>query len=204
MLKVMLVIACIGHIVCGVTDCMLACTPDGRFDMSKDTKDPERMNKLFAKMPLKQIELSMLIGVFALFMAGFGYIGLSRWAWQFSRIAGTVMFISGLFFIIPIAAHHVLCGAVEWFYVRLGRTEEALETVLAFFRRTAAAAVAYIGLLVFCVTLFVLILSANTVLPMWHCIFNTLLFFILLAPTKIPAKGNIANALMFLCLAFIL
>jgi len=199
----MLVIACIGHIICGATDCMLAYTPDGRFDMSKDTKDPERMKKLFSKMPLKQIELSMLIGVFALFMAGFGYIGLSRWAEQFSQTAGTVMSISGLFFIIPIAAHHVLCGAVEWFYVKLGRTEKALETVLAFFRRTAAAAVAYIGLLVFCVTLFVLILSGKTDLPLWNCIFNTLPFFIVLTPTKLPAKGNIANALMFLCLAYI-
>ncbi len=132
MLKIMFVIACIGHIICGITDCMLAYTPDGRFDMSKDTKDPERMKKLFAKMPLKQIEFSMLIGVFALFMAGFGYTGLSRWAEKFSQTAGTVMYISGLFFIIPIAAHHVLCGAVEWFYVKLGRTEKALETVLFF------------------------------------------------------------------------
>ncbi len=202
MLKIMLVIACIGHIICGITDCMLAYTPDGRFDMSKDTKDPERMKKLFAKMPLKQIEFSMLIGVFALFMAGFGYMELSRWAEKFSQTAGTVMYISGLFFIIPIAAHHVLCGAVEWFYVKLGRTEKALETVLIFFRRTSAAAVAYVGLLVFCVTLFVLMISGKTNLPRWNCIFNTLPFFILLAPTKLPAKGNIANALMFLCLAF--
>ena len=181
---------------------MLAYTPDGKFDMSQDTKDPERMKKLFAKMPLKQIEFSMLAGVFALFMAGFGYMELSRWAEKFSQTAGTVMYISGLFFIIPIAAHHVLCGAVEWFYVKLGRTEKALETVLIFFRRTAAAAVAYAGLLVFCVTLFVLTISGNTDLPKWNCIFNTLPFFILLVPTKLPAKENIANALMFLCLAF--
>ncbi len=80
MLKIMLIAACIGHIVCGITDCMLAYTPDGRFDMSKDTKDPERMKKLFSKMPLKQIELSMIAGVFSLFMAGTGYIALSRWA----------------------------------------------------------------------------------------------------------------------------
>lgn len=201
MLKTILIAACIGHIVCGVTDCMLAYTPDGRFDMSKDAKDPERMKKLFSKMPLKQIELSMMIGVFALFAAGFGYIGLSRWAEQFSQTAGTIMYISGLFFIVPIAAHHVLCGAVEWFYIKLDRTEKALETVLDFFKKTAAAAIAYVGLLVFCVTLFVLVVTGRTGLPVWACVFNTLAFFIILAPTKLPAKGNIANALMFLCLA---
>ncbi len=198
-----LIIACIGHIICGITDCLLAYTPGGRFDMSKDTKDSEKMKKLFEKMPLRQIEVSMLLGVLALFMAGFGYIGLSRWAEGYSKTAGTVMYISGLFFIVPITAHHVFCGAVEWFYIRLGRTEEALDTVLTFFKKTAAAAIAYVGLLVFAVTLLVLIILGKTELEMWACCFNTLPLFIILAPTKLPAKGNIANALMFLGLSFI-
>ena len=200
-MKLALVVACIGHIICAVTDCMLAYTPDGRFDLKKDTSDPDRMRKLFAKMPLKQIELSMLIGVLALFMSGFGFIGMSRWAERFSDVSGTVMYISALFFIVPIAAHHVLCGAVEWFYIKLGRTDEALEIVLSFLWRTAAAALAYFGLLVFAVTLFVLVVSGKTELPRWACVFNTLTFFLLLAPTKAPAKGNIANAAMFLGLA---
>lgn len=126
-MKLALIIACLGHIICGVTDCMLAYTPEGRFDFKNDTKDLKRMRKLFEKMPLKQVELSMLIGVFSLFAAGFGYIGLSRWAEQFSQISGTIMYISGMFFIVPIAAHHVLCGAVEWFFIKLGRTDEAFE-----------------------------------------------------------------------------
>ena len=200
-MKLALIIACLGHIICGLTDCMMAYTPEGRFDFKNDTKDPERMKKLFAGMPPKQVELAMLIGVFALFAAGFGYIGMSRWAEQFSHISGTIMYISGLFFIVPIAAHHVLCGSVEWFFIKLGRTDEALENVLCFFKRTAAAALAYVGLFVFAATLFVLVVSGKTDLPRWACIFNTLTFFLALAPTKVPAKGNIANALMFLGLA---
>ncbi len=198
-----LLIACIGHIICGITDCLLAYTPEGRFDMGRDTKDSERMKRLFDKMPLKQIEVSMLLGAAALFMASFGYIGLSRWAEGYSEAAGMTMYISGLFFIVPITAHHVFCGAVEWFFVKLGRTEEALETVLTFFKRTAAAAAAYVGLLVFAVTLLVLIVSGKTELPLWACCFNTLPLFIILAPTKLPAKGNIANAVMFLGLSFL-
>ena len=198
-----LLIACVGHIICGVTDCMLAYTPEGRFDMGKDTKDSERMKKMFGKMPLVQIEASMLLGVLALFMAGFGYLELSRFAGEYSETAGLIMYISGLFFIVPITAHHVFCGAVEWFYIRLGRTEEALEAVLGFFKRTAPAALAYVGLLVFSVTLLVLILSGRTELPRWACCFNTLPVFMILAPTKLPAKGNIANAVMFLGLSFL-
>ena len=198
-----LLTACLGHIICGVTDCMLAYTPAGRFDMGKDSKDSERMKKLFERMPLGQIEASMLLGVLALFMAGFGYLELSRFAGEYSETAGLIMYISGLFFIVPITAHHVFCGAVEWFYVSLGRTEQALETVLAFFKRTAAAALAYVGLLTFSATLLVLILSGRTELPLWACCFNTLPIFMILAPTKLPAKGNIANAVMFLGLSFL-
>lgn len=199
-----LLIACIGHIICGITDCLLAYTPEGRFDMGKDTKDTDRMKKLFEKMPLRQIEVSLLLGVLALFMAGFGYIGLSRWAEGYSKAAGLIMYISGLFFIVPISAHHVLCGAVEWFFIKLGRTEEALEAVLTFFRRTAAAAAAYAGLLVFSGTLLVLVISGRTELPIWAICFNTLPIFLILAPTGLPAKGNIANAVMFLGLSFLI
>ena len=203
-MKTVLMIACLGHIICGITDRMLAYTPAGRFDMGKDTKDSEKMKNLFEKMPLSRIEASMLVGVLALFMAGFGYLELSRWAGGYSELTGKIMYISGMFFIVPITAHHVLCGAVEWFYVKLGRTEQALETVLCFFRRTAAAAIAYLGLLVFAVTLLVLVISGRTALPIWACLFNTLPLFVILAPTKLPAKGNIANAVMFLGLCFMI
>ena len=203
-MNIPLLAAALGHIICGITDCLLAYTPEGRFDLSKDTSDNEKMKKLFEKMPLKQIEASMLIGVLSLFLASFGYIGVSRWAEGYSEAAGRIMFISGLFFIVSITAHHVFCGTVEWFYIKLGRTEEALGTVLTFFKRTAAAALAYAGLLVFSVTLLVLIISGRSDLPIWACCFNTLPLFLILAPTKLPAKGNIANAVMFLGLSFII
>ena len=203
-MNIPLLAAALGHIICGITDCLLAYTPEGRFDLSKDTSDNEKMKKLFEKMPLKQIEASMLIGVLSLFLASFGYIGVSRWAEGYSEAAGRIMFISGLFFIVSITAHHVFCGTVEWFYIKLGRTEEALETVLTFFKRTAAAALAYAGLLFFSVTLLVLIITGRSDLPIWACCFNTLPLFLILAPTKLPAKGNIANAVMFLGLSFII
>ena len=65
MLKVFMIIACIGHIICGITDCMLAYSKSGRFDFS-DSKDPEKMRRVFSEMPLKQIELATLVGIFAL------------------------------------------------------------------------------------------------------------------------------------------
>lgn len=44
MIKMVLVIACLGHVICGIKDCMMAYTKDGRFDFA-DTKDNEKMKK---------------------------------------------------------------------------------------------------------------------------------------------------------------
>lgn len=77
-MKIVLIIAGIGHLLCGITDCMLAYTKDGRFDFS-DINDNAKMQKTFSSMPLKQVNLAMLIGVFALFMASIGYIEISLW-----------------------------------------------------------------------------------------------------------------------------
>lgn len=202
-MKTALIIAFIGHIICGVTDCMLAYTKGGRFDFS-DIKDNKKMQKVFSSMSLKQMELAMLVGVFALFMASFGYIEISDWIAESSPVIGQIMRIAAMFFIVLISAHHVLCGAVEWFYVKLGMTDEALKDVITFFKRTSIVAIAYVGLIVFDILLFVLVVTGKTDLPGWACIFNTIPAFLLLAPTKVPAKGNIANAFMFLGLVFLI
>ena len=202
-MKIALIIACIGHIICGITDCMLAYMKNGRFSFS-DVKDNKRMQKVFEGASLKQIELAMLIGVFALFLAAFGYIGVSKMLLEESPVAGGFMLGASLFFIVLIAAHHVLCGAAEWFYVRLGRTDDALNVIKDFFKRTSPAAIAYAGLLVFDILLFVMVVTGKTDIPRWACVFNTLPAFLILAPSKLPAKGNIANAFMFLGLAIVL
>ena len=150
-MKLLMLIGFLGHVICGITDCMMAYSKSGKFDFSM-AKEPEKMKKVF----------------------------------------------SAMFFLIPIAAHHVLCGTTEWYYVKLGRTEEALQVVMDFFKKTVVVSVAYVGLLIFVITLFILVVTGATDLPRWACVFNTLTAFIVLSPTKIPAKGNIANAFMFL------
>ena len=203
MLKVFMIIACIGHIVCGITDCMLAYSNSGRFDFS-DSKDPEKMRRVFSEMPLRQIELATLVGIFALFAAAPGYLSISMWIAQYSKMTGNVCFIASLFFIVLIVTHHGFCGAVEWFFIRFGRTDEALLAIMEFFKKTVITAIAYVGLLVFAIVFFVLVITGKTDLPRWAAAFNTFPIFLILAPTKAPAKGNIANAIMFLGMSFLL
>ncbi len=202
-MRIALIIACLGHVICGIMDCMLAYTKGGRFDFS-DIKDNKKMRKIFSSMPLKQVVLAMIIGIFALFASSFGYIEISLWISETSPVIGCIMLIASMFFLVLISAHHVLCGAVEWFYVKLGRTDEALKAVTDFFKSTIIAAIAYVGLLVFAVLFFILIVMGKTDLPRWACIFNTLPAFLILTPTKVPAKGNIANAFMFMGLVLLI
>ena len=202
-MKIMLIAACMGHIICGITDCMFAYTKNGRFDFA-NMKDEGKMKHVFSAMPLRQIEVGMMLGVVALFLASFGYVAVADWMKNYGTVAANIMKISALFFLILISAHHVLCGAVEWFYVKSGMREEALKGVTEFFKKTAFVAIAYVGLLVYVIILFVMIVTGKTDLPEWACVFNTLPAFLILAPTKIPAKGNIANAFMFLGLTILL
>ena len=109
------------------------------------------------------------------------------------------MYVSSVIFLIPIVTHHVFCGVVEWIYIRLGRTIAAREAVLEMQVKTISTmVVGYLGLLAFMATLFIMIVTGNTSLPVWACVFNTLVVMIALIPTKLPAKGNIAGAIMYL------
>ena len=141
----------------------------------------------------------MLLGVLALMMIFSGYVGLYEWMKQFSVHCAGIMLASSALFFIPGTAHHVFCGVMEWFYIRLGRTENARETVLEFFNKTSATMYAcYLGLAIFSVALFFMVVTGKTNIPQWCCIFNALPIFLVLTPFHIAGAGNIAGTVMFL------
>ena len=163
------------------------------------------MREVFRDYPIKWSLLSILLGVYAITAFGFGYLELSRWMEQYSDTAAAVMYISAVVFLISIVVHHIICGLVEWFYVRLGKTDEAREAALEFQIKTIATMiVGYLGLATFVITLFIMVVTGRTSLPQWACVINTLPLMIVLLPTKLPAQGNIAGAIMFLGLFIIL
>ena len=204
MLKLSIIMAIIGHILCGIGDCLMSYSRKGRLDF-KNIQDPEKMAVMFKDMPLSYPLISMILGTFAVALFGFGYFALSDWMKDYSVIASNMMFISAVLFLIPIVTHHVFCGVVEWVYIRLGCKEEVLKAVLELQKKTISTMiVGYLALLVFLVTLFVMVITGKTSLPIWGCLFNTLVFMIAMLPTKLPEKGNIAGALMYLGLLFLI
>jgi hypothetical protein len=204
-MKTVLLIAFIGHVLCGICDCLLSYSPNGRLDLKGALKSPEKMREVFKDYPVRWSLLSIMFGVYAITAFGFGYLALSRWMEQYSDTASAVMYISAVVFLISIVVHHIICGLVEWLYVRLGRTDEAREAALEFQKKTIATmVVGYLGLAAFVFTLFIMVITGKTSLPQWACVLNTLPLMIILLPTKLPAKGNIAGALMFLGLFIII
>ena len=84
-------------------------------------------------------------------------------------------------------------------------TEEAREAITDFFKKTSVTMiVCYLGLIIFSVTLFVMVVSGTTVLPRWACVFNILLIASILFPLRIGGAGNWAGAAMFLGLLLLI
>lgn len=198
MIKILLLVACFGHALCCFCDRAITYTPDGRFSFG-DLNDNAKLSALFKRASLKNQLFSMLGGVLALTMTSFGYVALYEYVSSYSAVYGGILLASFVLFIVSGTAHHVFCGVVEWFYIKMGRTEEARETILDFFKKTSITmAVCFLGVLVFSVTLFVAIVSGATGLPRWVCVFNTLTIFVVLFPFKLVGSFNISSAAMFL------
>lgn len=87
----------------------------------------------------------------------------------------------------------------------MNKTEEAWAAIVEFFKKTSVTMyVCYFGLLIFAVSFFVAVVMGTTALPRWACVFNTLPLFLLLSPFRIVGTGNIANAIMFAGLFFLI
>ena len=155
--------------------------------------------------PLERPMRSMVLGAFAMTEAFPGYLVLGVWMLPQSPVCGALMLAGGILFLLPGVAHHVFCGAVEWFYLRMNKTEEAWAAIVEFFKKTSATMyVCYFGLLIFAVSFFIAFVTGTTALPRWACVFNTLPVFLLLSPFRIVGTGNIANAVMFAGLFFLI
>lgn len=202
--KMLMLIAVLGHLLCGYCDCLLIYAGGEKFNF-RLMSDNDKMKQVFTKMPLRNPLLSMLLGCLAMCMSCGGYYALFLWMKQFSDSASAIMLISAVLFYIPGTAHHVFCGVAEWFYIRMGMTEEAREAISDFFKKTSITMiVCYLRLIVFSVTLFVIVVSGATALPAWACVFNILLIASVLFPMRIGGAGNWAGAFMFLGLLFLI
>ena len=203
--KILFLIAIAGHLICGCCDCLLTYVPGGKKFDYKKMSDNEAMSDTFAKMPLKNINISMLAGCLAMFMIACGYYGIYLWMTEFSKTYSVIILISiGLFLSFGVS-HHVFCGVAEWFYVRMGMTEEARQAVVKFFKDTSITMIGcYIGLITLGVILFIAVVTGSTSLPQWACIVNYIPLAMILFPLHVGGAGNWSGTAMFIGLLLLI
>ena len=203
-LKLLFLLSCANHLLLWHCDRIITCLDGGRFGFSA-LKRNETLRAVIGATPLDRPLRSIILGVFAMTAAFPGYLALAAWMLPQSRLCAALMAAGACLFILPGIAHHVFCGAVEWFYIRMGRTESARAAIVEFFKKTSVTMyVCYLGLLLFAVSFLTAVLTGMTALPRWACLLNTLPLFLLLAPFHITGTGNLANAVMFAGLFFLI
>lgn len=203
LLKCLLLLACAAHLALLYCDRIITLLDGGRFDF-RLLNDNEKLSAVMGATPTERPMRSMVLGAFAMTAAMPAYLALGAWVLPQSPVCGALMLADGILFLLPGVAHHVFCGAVEWFYLRMNKTEEARAAIVEFFKKTSVTMyVYYFGLLSFTVSFFIAVVTGTTVLPRWVCVFNTLPLFLLLLPFHIVCTGNIANAIMFAGLFFL-
>lgn len=202
--KIFMILALIGHILCGISDGFLTYAPNGKVDLT-NFKDYGKSKAAFQGMPLKNLSIAMLLGVCAMTFEIFGYLAICDWMRQYSQTYYMIMYVATLVMFINLALHHLFCCLVEWFFVKLNLTEEALNAVWDFFMTTCYTMyLGYLGMLVFAVAFLIAVVTGRTPLPMWAGIFNLLPLAVVILPTKLPAKANVIGAIMFAGLLFLI
>lgn len=203
-MNVFFLLAVIGHILCGVSDCLLTYAPNGKVSLT-DFKDYNKSSVSFKSMPLRNLNIAMLLGFIAMVLEIFGYLEICNWIHNYSTTLYWIMYLSTLIMFVSLTLHHLFCCLCEWFFVRLNLTKEALNSVWDFFKTTIYTMyTGYLAMLVFSIAFFIAVVTGITSLPRWACIFNLLPLAIVTLPTKLPAKANVMGVVMFIGLLILI
>lgn len=201
--KILLLLAGVGHLLLWHCDRMLTYLDGGRFDF-KMLSDNQKLSAVMGNTPLDKPMRSGIGGVMAMAAMLPGYLALSEWMRPFSGVCAALMTAGEMLFFVPGGAHHVLCGVVEWVYIRMGKTDEARRLIAELFKKSSSTmVVCYAGLLMFSLALFAAVVGGLTTLPRWACVFNPLLYIVLF-PLRIVGTGNIVCAVTMLALGLLL
>lgn len=113
MIKLLVLLACAGHLALWHCDWIITCLAGGRFDF-RCLKDNEKLAAVMGETPLKRPMRSMVLGTFAMMAAFPGYLAVCEWMRQFSGICALLMALGSVLFFLPGVAHHVMYSAGQW------------------------------------------------------------------------------------------
>lgn len=200
LLKIMLGLGIIGHAINLYCDYILSVFPNGKlaFANFKDFYDVDKMKNLLNGVNEKTPMRSSILGTFALVLEALGYFAITIHVYELSHVLGIIMFIAIVIFIVVGTSHHVICGISEWVYIKLGRTDEAHNTMLSLYNGAPITKLCYLAYITFIITLCIAIITGYAGVSLWMLIFTILPIFILLAPFKIIGTLHISAMLSML------
>lgn len=165
LLKCFLLLACAAHLTLLHCDRIITLLDGGRFDF-RALSDNEKLSAVMGDTPLERPMRSMVLGAFAMTEAFPGYLVLGVWMLPQSPVCGALMLAGGILFLLPGVAHHVFCGAVEWFLSAHEQDRRGVGCHREVFKKTSVTMyVCYVGLLIFAVSFFAAVVAGMTVLP---------------------------------------
>lgn len=135
LLKCLLPLACAVHLALLYCDRIITLLDGGRFDFR--LLNNKKLSAVMGATPTERPMRSMVLGAFAMTAAMPAYLALGAWVLPQSPVCGALMLADGILFLLPGVAHHVFCGAVEWFYLHMNKTEEARAAIVEFFKKTS-------------------------------------------------------------------
>lgn len=204
-LKIGLILGIIGHAVNLWCDRVLSVTPNGKITLAtmKEIDNPKGMAKLYegvdASVPMK----SAVLGIMSLVLEFFGYASIAYFVWTFSQGFGIVLFVCSAVFAILGSGHHMKYALGVWMFIKGGRDGKAYELLSGLYHGGNATKLAYVGYIIYVVTLIVSICMRICGLPLWCLAFTVLPIFILLTPFKIIGTFHISAMITFFCWIFL-
>lgn len=199
LLEIMLALGIAGHAINRWCDYVLAVYPNGKItiDTMNDVNDESKMAHLMKgtdpDLPFK----SAMYGVVSLFMEFLGYTAIALYISEYHRIFGGILFLCAALFAILGSGHHVKYALGVWMFIKGGCSKTSYQHLNELYNKIPVTKAAYIGYVLFVVTLIAAIVSGVTPLPLWAVIFTVLPVFVAMIPFKIIGTLHFSAIITF-------
>ena len=193
-LKIMLAAGIAGHAINLYCDRILSIFPNGKLMLKniKNIREGDYAAKLMEGVSPSVPMRSGVLGIFSIVLEFMGYVALAAYAYQQSKLVGTLLFLCTSYSCIVSSAYHLKCGLAEYVFLKYGRDEKAKTIMLDLMDSGAALRSCFVGLISYIVVLIVAIVTGVIGFPIWAVVFTILPLFVLLYPLQIIGTVHIA------------
>ena len=194
--KILILTGVLGYALCLVADFILEFVNGTHLTMEAFA-DFEAFYRLTEGVTAGRFAVSGILGLSSMVLIALGMVGLYEFTKTSAPVLSEFVLVGGVGSAVLGGGFHLLCTLEPWFFVSLGRTEEAFNILQQF---VSAHGIVFILNPIFytlmSVPLFIILVTKKTVLPRWSCVFNLVLLFFILNAIHVPGATSIAGLLM--------